>query len=392
MGTIYIKQYNIEKFIKSNLLAAQLYSALGKYPQAVKGYYNVFDGYVMQRDKTRADSILSITKPILEGNQDISTPSESILSYIAVFGNQTDIQNFLNEHSGTEQSQDEDLSYAIAYAKTGMYDEADRVLSSIDSGPLSRFDSLKYKSTEVLVLKGKGDYKAALTAYEEFSSMQEKLQLKILSQDLLFADERHQLELNNLKQIKHRDYIIFGISLVVLSLLLFSSWIYYRNHLLKVKKIASEKEIENLRLKEENLQKDNDQMRLKEERQQLEIENLEFEKKQLEGERDKLNDLLVEQTTLAKPLQEIIKERLNMLNGILAKEISRNDSYDKPYRAWIESVRKDKDAFMNSNREAFTVSHPAFMSYLKNHNLTDEEINYICLYALAFEARKSENI
>ena len=129
-------------------------------------------------------------------------------------------------------------------------------------------------------------------------------------------------------------------------------------------------------------------MRLKEERRQLEIENLEFEKKQLEGERDKLNDLLAEQTTLAKPLQEIIKERLNMLNGILAKEISRNDSYDKPYRTWIESVRKDKDAFMNSNRLAFSGSHPEFMRYLKNHNLTDEEINYICLYALGLRGKE----
>lgn len=386
MGTIYIKQYNIEKFIKSNQLAAKMYSALGKYPHAIKAYFNVFDGYVIQRNRACADSILSLTKPILEENPEIDFPSKSMLSYVSAFGNPTEIESFLHAHQKTELSQIDGLDYAIAYAKAGIYDEAESLLSSIDSRPMSRFDSLKYKSTEILVQKGKGDYKAALTAYEEFSSMQERHQLELMSQDLLFADERHRLELNNFNQIKHRDYIIFGISLLVLSLLLFCSWIYYRNHLLKAKRIASEKEIENLRLKEENLQKENDRMAFEQEQRLLEIENLELEKNQLEGERDKLNDLLAEQTALAKPLQDIIKERLNMLNGILAKDITQNDSYDKPYRAWIESVRKDKVSFMNSNSMAFSVSHPAFMSYLKEHNLTDDEINYICL--LGYEARK----
>ncbi len=388
LGTIYIQQYNVEKFIQSNLLAAQLYSNIGNTKQIIKAYCNVLDGYVMQRDKTRADSILSLTKHILDGNSDLSIPSESILSYVTAFGNQAEIQNFLNEHQKTEQNLDDELSYAVAYAKIGMSEEADKMLSNINSRPLSRFDSLKYKSTEVLVQKGKGDYKAALEAYEQFASMQEKFQLNLMSQDLLFADERHRIELNNLNQIKHLDNIIFGISMVVLSLLLLCSFIYYRNHLLKTKRIAFQKEIENLRLKEENLQKENERMSLEQERRLLEIENLELEKTQLESERDNLNDLLAKQTELAKPLQDIIKERLDMLNGILAKEITNNDTYDKPYRKWIESVRSDKVAFMNSNRKAFSVSHPEFMSFLQDHNLSEEEINYICLYALGLRGKE----
>lgn len=77
-----------------------------------------------------------------------------------------------------------------------------------------------------------------------------------------------------------------------------------------------------------------------------------------------------------------------MLNSLLAKEITSNESYAAPYNKWIETVRNDKKKFMNSTRFAFTASHPKFMEYLGQHGLSTDEINYLCLYAIGLRGKE----
>ena len=137
-----------------------------------------------------------------------------------------------------------------------------------------------------------------------------------------------------------------------------------------------------------SLEKEKQRLEAVKRQRELEAENLEREKLQLEGERDNLRVLLEEQKALSQPLQEVIKTRLDMLNSLLAKEISKNDNYAKPYNKWIESIRSDKDEFMNSTRLAFTASHPKFMDYLVQHDLTTDEINYLCLYAIGLRGKE----
>ena len=43
---------------------------------------------------------------------------------------------------------------------------------------------------------------------------------------------------------------------------------------------------------------------------------------------------------------------------------------------------------MNSTREAFAVTNPKFIDYLRSHDLTDEEINYLCLYAIGLRGKE----
>ena len=120
----------------------------------------------------------------------------------------------------------------------------------------------------------------------------------------------------------------------------------------------------------------------------METVNLRLEISQLESERDHLKELQQEQSELSKPIQKVIKDRLDILNGLLAKEITRNDSYAKSYNNWIETIRNDKKKFMDSTRLAFTASHPKFMEYLKQHGLSTEEINYLCLYAIGLRGKE----
>lgn len=120
----------------------------------------------------------------------------------------------------------------------------------------------------------------------------------------------------------------------------------------------------------------------------LEQDYLRLEVARMEDEREHLTELLNRHHELDEPMQAVIKERLNVLNGLLAKEISENESYAKPFRTLIESIHRDQAEFMESTRLAFRASHPAFMEYLVSHGLTDDEIRYACLYALGLRGKE----
>ena len=161
-------------------------------------------------------------------------------------------------------------------------------------------------------------------------------------------------------------------------LIIVISLIYYSYRLNKEKRIVTEKENERLLLEEQA-------NRLEIEKQRIALDNLNLEKLQLEDERNKLQNALVANNS--RPIQDVIKHRLEVLNGLLAKEITDNDTYAKPYNQWIASVRNDKEAFLKSTREALKASYPVFFDYLIERGLTDDEINYVCLYAIGLRGK-----
>ena len=123
-------------------------------------------------------------------------------------------------------------------------------------------------------------------------------------------------------------------------------------------------------------------------RLQLENDNLQLRIEQLEEESVRLTEILTHHTSLEKPIEDAIKERIGMLNEMLASRISRTGTATVSYEEWIDRIVADKDAFMNSTRLAFKATHPKFMEYLEDHGLTDTEINYVCLYAIGLRGKE----
>ena len=380
-GTLYFKQYKTGDFIHNNEEAAKLYGAIGKNILEIKSYTNAIDGYVMLEDKSAADSILSICVPLVQKNPDGEAYLfPSLLSYTIEFCSPDEIKAFLDEYQDLELTKDETMDFARGYSKIGEYDKAITLLSGI-SLTESAWDSLKYASVKIDILEKQGKYEQAFILYRNYSATLERHQKELLSQDLLFADKKHQLEMKNLMEIQDRDRIIWGTLCGIFGLVILVGWLYYRGFLSKTKRILAEKENENLRLEQENLRKEK-------EKAELETANLKLEIAQLEGERDNLKELQREQSELAKPIQDVIQKRLNILNGLLAKEITNNDSYAEPYNKWIETIHSDKKKFMDSTRLAFAASHPKFMEYLEQRDLSADEIKYLCLYAIGLRGKE----
>lgn len=255
-GTLYLKQYKINEFVQNNIEAARLYGAIGKGIFEIKSYTNALDGYVMLNNQSPADSLLSICIPLVQKNPDGEVYLfTSLLTYTIKFSSTDELKSFLDKYQDLELSKDETLNFARGYSKIGEQDKALNFLSRINPGT-SDLDSLKYAVIKIEILEKQGKYEQALNLYRNYSAMLERYQSKLLSQDLLFSDKKHQLEIENIRNIQNRDRIIWAVLCGIFTLTILVGWLYYQAYRSKTKRILAEKENANLKLEQDNLRKE----------------------------------------------------------------------------------------------------------------------------------------
>ena len=357
-GSYLYTSYKIDEFIDNNLQAARLYQAIGRPYYQMTSLVNALNGSIINQNKQLADSIMACCKSNMNEHPDYERLiTHYVISYTIVFGSDEEIRNIVNSvHANDQLSNKVKLNIAYGYTKIGEADKALQVLESMDAGRLDT-TSLKYLSIKTDILEANGKYKEALSHYKMYSSTLEKRHQALFSQDLLFAQERHNLEIASLNEIQKKDRLIGYSICCAFALLSVIALIYYR-------------------------------YRTKNARLRLEQENLTLKISQLESESENLKKLLADQLELSEPVTEAIRVRIEALNALLASQISDNENYAKPYSVWIEQTLKDKDAFMDSTRLAFKASHPRFMNYLEEHGLTEAEQNYLCLYAIGLRGKE----
>lgn len=396
-GTILYTTYKFDDFIKVNLEAAELYRESGRPDYEILSIANVLDGSILTRDKNLADSIMSIALSKINSNPEFSSAvSSHVLLYAITFGKRDEIVDVLNYYNSGNTIEDmTKIDIAQAYSKIGDAYNAKRFIDLIDSSSDVRH-SLKYYAVITDILEQNGDYADALEAYRNFSTTIDSIHQNIFSHDLLFAQERHEMEKSNLLKLQKRDRFIWLSLCVAFVLLIIIGYIYYRYRLSRAKNLLEEQKNERLQLEQENLKKENENLELRNhqaelecERQSLAAENLRLKIEQLEIESTSLKEILNKRKDLAKPIEEAIKIRIEMLNGLLAAQITDNNAYAKSYGDWKDKLIQDKDEFMNTTRLAFKASHPRFIEYLEDHGLTESEINYVCLYAIGLRGKEA---
>lgn len=367
-GTYFYSSYKIKDFIENNLQAARLYQAINRPYYQMTSLTNALDGSIINKDKQLADSIMTCCKNNIDEHPDYgSIMIPYVISYTIVFKSDNEIRNVIHSvYDNKKLSNNAKLDIAYGYSKIGEADKALQVLESIHAENIDT-NSLKYLSIKADVLEANDNYKDALSFYKLYSSTLEQKHKILFSQDLLFAQERHNLEVASLIEIQKRDQLIWYSICCAFALLSVIGVIYYRYRIGKTQRVIAEQENDRLRLEQENLG-----MRIS----------------QLESESENLKNLLSNQKELPEPITESIRIRIEMLNSLLAAQISDNEKYAKPYSAWIDEILKNKDAFMDSTRLAFKASHPRFMNYLEEHGLTEAEQNYLCLYAIGLRGKE----
>lgn len=396
-GTILYTTYKFDDFIKVNLEAAELYRESGRADYEILSLANVLDGSILNGNKNLADSIMSIAQDKINKKHELSSAiAPYVLSYVVKFGTKEDVSSIIGYYNSVDSIDDSTkMSVAMAYCKIGNVFNAKRFLDAIPSTSEVR-TTLKYLAIKSDVLEQSGDFDGALEVYRIFSTTLDSIHLNIFSHDLLFAKERHDMEKSNLLILQKRDRFIWLSLCVAFVLLIIIGYIYYRYRLSRAKNLLEEQENERLQLEQENLKRENENLELRNhqaeqecERQSLAAENLRLKIEQLEDESTSLKEILNKRKDLAKPIEEAIKIRIEMLNGLLAAQITDNNAYAKSYGDWRDKLIQDKDEFMNTTRLAFKASHPRFIEYLEDHGLTESEINYVCLYAIGLRGKEA---
>lgn len=418
-GGLYNDFYDIESYTNCHLKAAKIYKNLSLYNYEFDCLLNALNGAIALGNETQGDSLLALCYEFkyLDSTQQLLLTKHE-LSHALKFGNIQKIEKMI-ECTRDEFRHDTNalLNLALAYNKIGNDNTAKALLDYVKKEQV--YDTLKYLAISVPILETTGNYKDALGVYREFSHIMDSINTLRFDQKARSVEDKHRIELKAQRDARDKAKIIWGCigGIVFLIMVVFILFLLFRSNKSQ-KNLAIERaktsELENIQLKSANemaLQKakitelengrlksereklalENKNLQLEKDKKTLEAENLAHRVEALENESDSLKSLIASKEELPMEVQKEIKVRIEMLNSLLASYITDNDQYEKPYDVWIKELTANKDEFMNSNRLAFQVSHPHFIQYFENHNLTTDEINYVCLYAIGLRGKEVGN-
>ena len=83
----------------------------------------------------------------------------------------------------------------------------------------------------------------------------------------------------------------------------------------------------------------------------------------------------------------VIRQRLSVLDKVLASRISSDEKLYRTSEEEIEVLMADREEFLCSTKIVFEENHPKFIAILKEKGLTEWEIGYCCLYTLGLKGK-----
>ncbi|MDE6696020.1 MAG: cell division protein FtsL [Muribaculaceae bacterium] len=398
-GIIYQSFYDYYGYIDNCLKAAKIYEAKLLEYLEFDCLASALNGFNILKDKDRADSVINILTHFKELDNTQRLLLHNLhLTYIYQFGSKKDILNLIDNN---EDSLDYDvngiLNLAKAYNKLGDNFRALQNLNYLDEIK-AEYDTFKYLSIKYPILEDMKNYEEALNVYKDFVDRLEIINSAKFEQKSQSMEERHQMELQAERNAQENFRIVCcligGLAILVLIVIVLA--LIARSN--KTKKVLAmqkartiELENDNLKSERERLTLENMNLQLERDKKALEAENLAHRVEVLEGESESLKALLETPEEIPEEVQQAIQTRIEMLNSLLAGYITDNSKYEEPYDIWVKQLTDNTEEFMNSNRLAFQASHPKFIRYFEDHDLTESEINYVCLYAIGLRGKEVGN-
>ena len=267
------------------------------------------------------------------------------------------IQAAIQEYeSHVPQSKWDILTLTDAYTAIKDFERAEYFASQHKLHSSVKSDK-RYYAILVFLYRAQGKYKESGEAYTQFNNINDSLNISALQENVRLTEARHQLELQNREAelTRVRNYWMAACCIAILLLVVL--FISYRLRISRMQKRLAEQEKEHYRR----------------------------QYKQLEEEFQSLQSLLAGNDRLNSETKEIIKSRLALLNEFFKAYITEDGREPEKH---ITRILEDKEAFMQSTRKAFTVSHPEFVRYLEEQGLTPWEVGYCCLFALGLNSKE----
>lgn len=369
MMHIYQYLYDVESVIieaKESASAFLLAKDTTRYLNAING---VLAGYIQVGDTLNAELHLDIFRHYWTS----LSPSQKSRYYsgmLFLYGKdnpQIDniLLNYFDDITNPEIIQW--LPVAKAYFHHGRYNDAADALTNYQEYG-GEIDAAFYYIT-ALVQEAMGNYKDALDSYKLYVNINGERDADLYVTDARFVEER----INTKTRLLQKNYTIVIVALALFSVILLFIIIGDR--------IRRARQLERKMHKDEI---EGVERRLHEEQ---------YERQELEAEKDKYVEMYnatckdirrlrkaLQENKLDKEVCQLVEERLNVLNNFVAAHIS--GSFTTVAYNELARLMANQAHFLNSTRASFHIAHPQFLSYLKKCGLTDEEIEYCCLYCI----------
>lgn len=360
---IYQYLYDHESMISSGIKSADYYRQMQDTSRYLNAITAVLSGYLQLQDILNSRKYLDV----LRDNYHSLTIKQKSRYYSAqLFLCQTDemsdVSRILQDYfrDVPQAALIQWLSVADAYHKDGKYVYAEDALRKyLEYGGVK---GSSYYWVNAKVQEALGNFQDALVSYKSYTDINGAKNVVLFKDDTRFLEER----INSETRILKKNYTIAIVLLTLFSVILLSLIVV--DH-----------------LRERHI--------LEKQRHRVEIDNAERHRFELEIEKEKyarMYDATCKDIRrLEKTLQEnkldnevcvLVEERLNVLNNFVAAHIS--GSFTKIAYVELSKLMDDHAHFMNSTRASFHIAHPKFLAYLKKSGLSNEEIEYCCLYCI----------
>lgn len=361
-GDIYYRLSNFREAVNAYTEGTDIFLSAGDTLNYTRGMLLVCDASILNMDAARAHTCIGILQnnmQYLEG-QSLHAYHLCRIKLADLEGGPKAAVPILDRYL-EEMPDDEMVSWRIVsyyYNAAGEYEKAlQAIRKEAEYRDITRDQN--YYVVLYQVLKSHEDYPAALEALERHNMLADSLARIYSVSDARFVEERHHLNKEMIRDRKIRIGIIWC-SVIVLAVFALALWETRKRMIASVE--------EKVRMKIEN-------------------EKLESLYRQAKTEQETLGKMAA-----AAPddneMKNVIKQRLALLNKIIASYITDSSEANKEANHLLEMLISDREAFLESTRKSFEAGHPRFIRYLRSRGLTDWEINYCCLYLVGLNGKE----
>ena len=361
-GNIYASLLKWEYSNEVNKKAAEYFYEMGRIDSYVNCLLKACNANVQNGNYEETEMLLNKCN---EYRNDISEHMlgryySALLSYqVQVRDNETICKTIGEYYNLVSDNNRDYLSIASAYLAINNNNAALDILINQDYSSNSA-QQMRYLVILAEIYENLNNYKLALDTYLQYYDLHDAMTLSIFEQDTQFVEERHTLELQTIQERETKNrIIILGIllfSVLVVALIYIKGRLKYRT----IQQAHAEQDAE---------------------RYMLLCQQIEYEK-------DNLSELLSHSNDLDNNVREVVAKRIELLNKFFTVYITNNSEISRKVDKELDELLANKDLFMSSTRLAFAGSHPKFIKYLEDHNLTEREIEYCCLYALGLKGKE----
>ena len=393
MSVLYASQYRMEDYILSAHNASEIFSRINRNDLRRASLNNELDGYILLDNKQKADSIMSL---LASSNNSGDDPYNSYLHNKIIYGveflSDNSLRLLLDSLSMMPSGEDIQLDMARAYAKIGQPEKAQIYLDSVKADEY--LQSPKYWAIKSEIFERNNDLSDALGALKSYILVSDSNTNSLISQDLLFVEQRYALEKAALVEKQEKDSIKKNSIISVLCLIILGMFLSLRLRLVEIKKLKLENS--ERKLKESLQYVSNENKKIKTEHKQILTEHeqiLNDSKRMKENfealleERDSLVKLINSKDNVSEEFIQLVKGRLDILNSFIAYQISTSEKQLKQSNSMLEKATKNKEDFINSTKLIYESLYPEFMASLQEKGLSELEVRFVCLYALGLRGK-----